>query len=161
MPRRWKAAIFLTTLLAATLSFATFASARTDHVTVLHFTARQVELHFVDVAPHRRPAVARRHLRGQRRPVSQRPQGRLQRRYLSCRAHPARPGRVPVRATAHLDQGDLTVQGLACQQPTNVFGITGGTGRWRNAGGQVVVQDVLQPTSQITAYITDLGQGHS
>lgn len=51
MPRRWKAAIFLTTLLAATLSLATFASARTDHVTVLHFTARQVELHFVDVAP--------------------------------------------------------------------------------------------------------------
>jgi hypothetical protein len=51
MPRRWKAVIFLTTLLAATLSFATFASARTDNVTVLHFTARQVELHFVDVAP--------------------------------------------------------------------------------------------------------------
>jgi hypothetical protein len=43
MPRRWKAAIFLTTLLAATLSLATFVSARTDHVTVLHFTARQVE----------------------------------------------------------------------------------------------------------------------
>jgi hypothetical protein len=63
-------------------------------------------------------------------------------------------------ATAHLDQGDLTVQGLAFQQPTNVFAITGGTGRWRNAGGQVVVQDVLQPTSQITAYISDLGQGH-
>jgi hypothetical protein len=65
-------------------------------------------------------------------------------------------------ATAHLDQGDLTVQGLAFQQPTNVFGITGGTGRWRNAGGQVLVQDVLQPTSpQITAYVSDLGQGHS
>ena len=161
MPRRWKAAIFLTTLLAATLSSATFASGATDNVTVLHLTARQVELHFVDVAPDRRPAIARRHLRGQRRPVPQRPQGRLQRRHLSCRAHPARPVAFRCVATAHLDQGDLTVQGLAFQQPTNVFAITGGPGRWRNAGGQVVVQDVLQPTSQITAYISDLGQGHS
>jgi hypothetical protein len=51
MPRRWKALIFLTTLLAATLSFASFASARTDNVTVLHLTTVDVESHLVDVAP--------------------------------------------------------------------------------------------------------------
>jgi hypothetical protein len=51
MPRRWKAFIFLAALLAATLSFASFASAETDNVTVLHLTAVQAESHFVDVAP--------------------------------------------------------------------------------------------------------------
>jgi hypothetical protein len=34
MPRRWKALIFLTALLAATLSYASFASAKTDNITV-------------------------------------------------------------------------------------------------------------------------------
>ena len=51
MPRRWKALIFLTALLAATLSFASFASAHTDNVTVLHLIAVDVESQFVDVAP--------------------------------------------------------------------------------------------------------------
>jgi hypothetical protein len=51
MSRRWKALIFLTALLAATLSFASFASARTDNVTVLHLTAVEVEGQFVDIAP--------------------------------------------------------------------------------------------------------------
>ena len=51
MPRRWKALIFLTALLAATLSFASFASAQTDNVTVLRLTAVEVESHIVDVAP--------------------------------------------------------------------------------------------------------------
>jgi hypothetical protein len=161
MPRRWKAAIFLTTLLAATLSFATLASARTDHVTVLHFTARQVELHFVDVAPTGGlPSL------GDTFVVSEdlyRDGHKVGFNGAICPA--VRTQHDPVAfqcvATAHLDQSDLTVQGLAFQQPTNIFAITGGTGRWRNAGGQVVVQGVLQPTSQITAYISDLGQGHS
>ena len=161
MPRRWKAAIFLTTLRAATLSFATLASARTDHITVLHFTARQVELHFVDVAPTGGPPSL-----GDTFVVSEdlyRDGHKVGFNGAICPA--VRTQHDPVAfqcvATAHLDQGDLTVQGLAFQQPTNIFAITGGTGRWRNAGGQVVVQGVLQPTSQITAYISDLGQGHS
>jgi hypothetical protein len=38
-----------------------------------------------------------------------------------------------------------------------VFAITGGTGRWRNAGGQVVVRDVSETESDITLFISDLG----
>ena len=59
MPRRWKTLIFLTALLATTLSFASFASAKTDNITVLTYTARQVEFHFVDIAPHRWPTLTR------------------------------------------------------------------------------------------------------
>ena len=51
MPRRWKALIFLAALLATTLSFASFASAHTDNVKVLHLRGVQVESQFVDVAP--------------------------------------------------------------------------------------------------------------
>jgi hypothetical protein len=51
MSRHRKALIFLTALLAATLSYASFASAKTDNITVLTYTARQVEFHFVDIAP--------------------------------------------------------------------------------------------------------------
>ena len=51
MPRRRKALIFLTALLATTFSFVSFASAHTDNVTVLHITAVQVEAHLVDATP--------------------------------------------------------------------------------------------------------------
>ena len=51
MLRRWKAFIFLTTLLVTTLGFASFASAHTDKVTVVELTAEVVENNAVDVAP--------------------------------------------------------------------------------------------------------------
>jgi hypothetical protein len=51
MPRHWKALIILATLIAATLSFGSFASAHTDNVTVIHLTTVDVESHLVDVAP--------------------------------------------------------------------------------------------------------------
>src|ERR671922_556773 len=51
MPRRWKTFIFLAALLVTTLSFASFASAHTDDVKVLHLRGVQVESQFVDVAP--------------------------------------------------------------------------------------------------------------
>jgi hypothetical protein len=38
-----------------------------------------------------------------------------------------------------------------------VFAITGGTGRWRNAGGQAVSRDVNPTTSELTLFISDLG----
>ena len=136
MPRRWKAAIFLTTLLAATLSLATFASARTDHVTVLHFTARHVELHFVDVAPTGGPPSP-----------------------VPCA--PSTTGRVPLRGHRPPGPGRPDRPRLGLPAADQRLWDHRGTGRWRNAGGQVVVQDVLQPTSQITAYVSDLGQGHS
>ena len=59
--------------------------------------------------------------------------------------------------TARLGSDQLTVQGLSFDQPRNVFAITGGTGRWRNAGGQVVVRDVSETESDITLFISDLG----
>ena len=157
MPRRWKALIFLTALLAATLSFASFASARTDNVTVLHLTAVEVESHFVDIAPTGGPpslgdqAIFSENLFRDGRRVGF--DGGV------CTfvrvEHP--PAAVQCVVTARIGGDQLTVQGLAFDQPRNVFAITGGTGRWRNAGGQAVVRDVSETESRITVFISDLG----
>jgi hypothetical protein len=69
--------------------------------------------------------------------------------------HP--PSAVQCVITARLGSDQLTAQGLSFDQPRNVFAITGGTGRWRNAGGQVVVRDVSDTESDITLFISDLG----
>ena len=59
--------------------------------------------------------------------------------------------------SARIGSDQLTLQGLAFDQPRNVFAITGGTGRWRNAGGQAVVRDLPTGDSDITLFISDLG----
>ena len=157
MPRRWKAFIFLAALLATTLSFASFASAHTDNVKVLHLTGVQVEFNPVDHDPGSdAPALgdgfvlSENLLRdGRRVGVSG----------VVCTfvrlEHP--PSAFECVITARIGGDQLTVQGLAFDQPRNVFAITGGTGRWRNAGGQVVVRDVSDTESAITLFISDLG----
>jgi hypothetical protein len=67
------------------------------------------------------------------------------------------PSALQCQISARIGGDQLTLQGLAFDQPRNVFAITGGTGRWRNAGGQVVVRDVSDTESDITLFITDLG----
>jgi hypothetical protein len=47
---------------------------------------------------------------------------------------------------------------VAAQSLPNTYAITGGTKRWRNAGGQVVVRAINPTTSEITAYVSDLGR---
>ena len=37
------------------------------------------------------------------------------------------------------------------------FAITGGTGRWRNAGGQVVIRNLSATENRLTLFISDLG----
>jgi hypothetical protein len=158
MPRHWKALIFLTALLAATLSLASFAAAKTDNITVLTYTARQVEFHFVDIAPTGGPPslgdtiVFSNDLFSGGRKVGF--DGG------TCTAVRAQHGPAAFQcvATAHLSDGDRTVQGFTLDQPTNTYAITGGTKRWRNAGGQVVVRAIDQTTSEITAYVSDLGR---
>jgi hypothetical protein len=157
MPRRWKAVIFLAALLVTTLSFASFASAHTDNVTVLHLTTRVVENQGVDVAPTGgAPSlgdsfVASENLfrDGHKVGISG----------VICTfvrlEHP--PSAVQCQITARLGGDQLTLQGLSFDQPTNVFAITGGTGRWRNVGGQAVVRDVSEGESRVTVFISDLG----
>jgi allene oxide cyclase-like protein len=157
MPRRLKAVIFLATLLATTLSFASFASAHTDNVTVLRLTTRQVEDQPVDVAPTGGPpslgdsfVFSENLLRdGHKVGVS----GGVC-TFVRLK-HP--PAALQCVVTARLGRDQLTVQGLAFEQPRNVFAITGGTGRWRNAGGQVVVREVSDTENRITLFISDLG----
>ena len=67
------------------------------------------------------------------------------------------PSALQCQISARIGGDQLTLQGLAFDQPRNVFAITGGTGRWRIAGGQVVVRDVSDTESDITLFITDLG----
>jgi hypothetical protein len=50
-----------------------------------------------------------------------------------------------------------TLSFASFDQPRKVFAITGGTGRWRNAGGQVAVRDVSETVSDITLFTSDLG----
>jgi len=157
MPRRWKALIFLTALLAATLSFASFASAHTDNVTVLRLTTVMVESHPVDVAPTGGPPSL-----GDTLVVSDnlfRAGRRVGFVGFVCTVvrvqHP--PFAYQCQFTARIGGDQLTAQGLAFDQPINVFAITGGTGRWRNAGGQVVSSDVRPTTSVLTFFISDLG----
>ena len=157
MPRRWRVFIFLAALLATTLSFASFASASTDDVTVLHLITRVVENQEVDVAPTGgAPSlgdyfVASEDLfrNGQKVGISG----------VVCTfvrlANP--PGALQCQITARLGSDQLTLQGLSFDQPTNVFAITGGTGRWRNAGGQAVVRDVSEGESAVTVYVSKLG----
>jgi hypothetical protein len=158
MPRRWKALLFLTALLAATLSFASFASARTDNVTVLHLTTRDVEVQVVDIAPTGGPpslgdyAVFRDDLFHDGRRVGF--DGGV------CTVVRAEDPPVVYQCvvTAHLPGGDLTIQGLLFEgRSTNTYAITGGTGRWRNAGGQAVVRDITEAESRATVFISDLG----
>lgn len=157
MPRRWRAFLFLAALLVTTLSFASFASAHTDDVKVLHLRGVQVESQFVDVAPKGpEPSLGDSFVLSENLLRDGHKVGisgvvctfvRLQ--------HP--PSAVECVITARLGSDQLTVQGLSFDQPRNVFAITGGTGRWRNAGGQVVVRDVSETESDITLFITDLG----
>jgi hypothetical protein len=156
MPRRWKAFVFLVTLLLATLSFASFASARTDDVTVVHLTARVVENQAVDVAPEgEAPSlgdyfVASENLFRDGRRVGF---GTVICTFARLE-HP--PSAVQCQITGRLGSDQLTLQGVSFDQPTNVFAITGGTGRWRNAGGQAVVRDISESEQRVTLFISDL-----
>ena len=157
MPRRWRAFIFLAAMLVTILSFASFASAHTDDVKVLHLRGVQVESQIVDVAPEGpEPSLGDSFVLSENLLRDGHKVGisgvvctfvRLQ--------HP--PSAVECVITARLGSDQLTVQGLSFDQPRNVFAITGGTGRWRNAGGQVVVRDVSETESDITLFISDLG----
>jgi hypothetical protein len=157
MPRRWRVFIFLASLLVTTLSFASFASAHTDDVKVLHLRGVQVESQLVDVAP-KGPELSL----GDSFVLSEnllRDGHKVGISGVVCTfvrlQHP--PSAVECVITARLGSDQLTVQGLSFDQPRNVFAITGGTGRWRNAGGQVVVRDVSETESDITLFISDLG----
>ena len=156
MRRPWKAFVFLAALLVTILSFASFASAHTDDVKVLHLTAVQVESNDVDVAPTGEPSLGDYSVFSENLFRDGHKVGisggvctfvRLE--------HP--PAALQCVVTARLGRDQLTVQGLAFDQPTNVFAITGGTGRWRDAGGQVVVGSVSDTVNKLTLFISDLG----
>jgi hypothetical protein len=157
MRRSWKAFVFLAALLVTTLSFASFASAHTDNVTVLHLSAVTVEDHVVDAAPTGdQPSLGDADVFSENLFSNGHKVGVSGGVCSFVRvAHP--PFALQCVVSARLGGDQLTVQGLAFDQPTNVFAITGGTGRWRNAGGQVVVRSVSDTENRLTLYISDLG----
>lgn len=157
MTRRWKALIFLAALLGSTLGFASFASAHTDDVKVLHLTGVEVESKDVDNDPtSAAPSL------GDGFVLSEdlfRDGRKVGISGVVCTfvrlANP--PSALECVITARIGRDQLTAQGFGFDQPRNVFAITGGTGRWRNAGGQVVVRDLPTGDSDITLFISDLG----
>ena len=157
MPRRWKAFIFLAALLATTLSFASFASAHSDNVKVLHLTGHEVESNDVDHDPGSEAPVL-----GDGFVLSEnllRDGRQVGISGVVCTfvrlVNP--PSTLECVISARIGSDQLTLQSLAFDQPRNVFAITGGTGRWRNAGGQAVVRDLPTGDSDITLFISDLG----
>jgi hypothetical protein len=157
MRRRWKVFVFLAALLVTTLSFASFASAHTDNVKVLHLTAVQVESNDVDVAPTGdQPSLGDYSVFSENLLRDGHKVGISGGVCTFVRLdHP--PAAFQCVVTARLGRDQLTVQGLAFDQPTNVFAITGGTGRWRNAGGQVVIRSVSDTVNKLTLFVSDLG----
>jgi hypothetical protein len=157
MPRRWKTFIFLAALLVTTLSFASFASAHTDDVKVLHLTSVQVESEVVDVAPTgEQPSLGDSFVFSENLFREGRRVGISGGVCTFVRLEKP-PAALQCVVTARLGGDQLTVQGLAFDQPRNVFAITGGTGRYRNAGGQVVVREVSDTENRLTVFISDLG----
>jgi hypothetical protein len=143
-------------MLVTTLSFASFASAHTDNVKVLHLTGVQVEFNEVDHDPTSgAPALGDGFVLSENLFRDGRKVGISGVVCTFVRlVNP--PSALQCQVSARI--GDqLTLQGLAFDQPRNVFAITGGTGRWRNAGGQVVVRDVSDTETDITLFISDLG----
>jgi hypothetical protein len=156
MPRRRKTLVFLTALFVTTLSFASFASAHTDNVKVLHLTGVQIESNIVDVAPTgEEPSLGDSLVFSENLLRDGRKVGISGGVCTFVRLENP-PSALQCVITARIGSDQLTVQGLPLDQPRNVFAITGGTGRWRNAGGQVVVRDVSETESDITLFIRDL-----
>jgi hypothetical protein len=157
MPRRWRAFVFLAALLATTLSFASFASAHTDDVKVLHLTGVQVEFNDVDNDPTSdAPSLGDGFVLSENLLRDGKKVGISGVVCTFVRLENP-PSALQCQISARIGGSQLTLQGLAFDQPRNVFAITGGTGRWRNAGGQVVVVDAGDGTSDITLFISDLG----
>jgi hypothetical protein len=157
MRRRWKAFIFLAALLVTILSFASFASAHTDNVKVLHLTAETVEDSIVDVDPTGdEPSLGDSSVFSENLFRDGKQVGFSGGQCTFVRLTNSPPALQCV-ITARIGGDQLTVQGLALDQPRNVFAITGGTGRWRNAGGQVVSRSVSDTVNKLTLFISDLG----
>jgi hypothetical protein len=157
MPRRWRAFVFLAALLVTILSFASFASAHTDDVKVLHLTGVQVEFNDVDNDPTSdAPSLGDGFVLSENLLRDGKKVGISGVVCTFVRLENP-PSALQCQISARIGGSQLTLQGLAFDQPRNVFAITGGTGRWRNAGGQVVVVDAGDGTSDITLFISDLG----
>jgi len=157
MSRRWKMFVFTTALLAATLGPVTFASARTDDVKVLHLTSSIVESHFVDVAPTGdQPTVGDSFIFSEDLSIDGDKAG-IDAGICTI----ARVAHGPVASqcviTAHLAKGDMTAQGITYEdRMRNVYAITGGTGRYRDAGGYVVVRETSETVAKSTVYLSHL-----
>ena len=157
MTWRGKLLVFVGALLLANLFLMSVASASTDRVTVIKLTSKTVESQFVDVAPTGgAPTLGDQFVFSDNLFAGGTKVGIDGGACTAVRVQHA-PAVFQCQVTARLHDGDLTAQGFATQQATNTYAITGGTGRWRNAGGQAVVVSVSETVSKITIYATNLG----
>jgi hypothetical protein len=74
-----------------------------------------------------------------------------------CTVASSAPDRLPVPGHRPHRRRPADRPRAALDQPSNVFAITGRTGRWRNAGRQAVSRDISPTRSELTLYISDLG----
>jgi hypothetical protein len=64
-------------------------------------------------------------------------------------------GLIHCTGTIRLPGGQITFQGLTTTEPTKQVAITGGTGRYREAGGTVQIKEVSGEELRLTFRITD------
>jgi hypothetical protein len=157
MPRPWKALIVTAAVLLGTLGVMSLASASADNTTVLHLVTKTVQSTDLDLG---------------KKGFSQGDQFLFADNVFRGGKKVGTDGGVctATRVTSaaqefqcvvsvRLPEGQLTVQGLIdFSGKTSTFAITGGTGRYRDAGGYVVVPNTDSDTTAITVFVDDLSE---
>jgi hypothetical protein len=153
MRRSWKALLVAATVLLATFSAMTLASASTDRTSVLHLTIKNEQETFLDLGDEG-PSQADQLVIAADVWMRGKKVGTVGAVATVTRAATATaPEEIHIVATYSLPKGQITVQGLLIGVVTDQVAITGGTGRYRNAGGyqQGTMGD------KVTLFVDDLG----
>ncbi len=158
MPRLWKSLIVTAAVLLGSLGVMSLASASTDNTTVLHLVTKTVQSTNLDLGKKGfsqgdQFLFADNVFRGGKKVGTD--GGVCTATRVTSSAAPQFQCVVSVR----LPEGQLTVQGLVdFSGKTSTFAITGGTGRYRDAGGYVVVPNTESNTTAITVFVDDLSE---
>ena len=153
MRRSWKALLVAATVLLATFSAMTLASASTDRTTVLHLTIKNETETFLDLGDEgpsqgdQLILAADLWMRGKK--VGTFGGVATVTRVATATA----PEEIQIVGTFSLPKGQITGQGLLIGVVTDQLAITGGTGKYRDAGGysQGTMGD------KVTLFVDDLG----
>jgi type IV pilus biogenesis protein CpaD/CtpE len=132
MRQSWKALLVAAVVVLATFSAVTLASASTDRTSVLHLTIKNETETFLDLGK-KGPSQGDQLILAADVWMSGKQVGTVGAVTTVTRA--AAPEEIHIVATFSLPKGQITGQGLLIGTATDTLAITGGTGKYRDAGG--------------------------